>query len=257
MKRILLSILTIVAGASVSTAQCTPDANVMTGISPDSATNLAPAYVGAAHSEVITVVVPNDTSGQVPGFGTVNATIQSIDIVSVTGLPSMFDYACNPSNCSFPGNSSGCIDLYSTSNPQASDIGAYPLTIDVNAVLQTGIPILDPYDYPSTIEYYVLNIVDGNSVGISRIENNTFTALNAIPNPTSGSTRIEYASGYDTEVTFTLTNLLGEVIENRNMSAQRGVNTIMLDAEDLAGGVYLYSISDGKNTSTKRLVVNK
>ena len=99
MRKILLSLIMvggIIAGAN---AQCTPDPQYTTsGIYPDSATGLPPAYIGHSYDVVITAVVPTDTMG---------FTIEYIELTGVGGLPPNFTYQCNPSNCQFPGGSSG------------------------------------------------------------------------------------------------------------------------------------------------------
>ena len=63
MKQLLLSfsfLTLLVFGAS---AQCTADPQYTEGgVYPDSATGLSPAYVGQTYNEVITVIVPVDTT---------------------------------------------------------------------------------------------------------------------------------------------------------------------------------------------------
>jgi hypothetical protein len=81
--------------------------------------------------------------------------------------------------------------------------------------------------------------------------------LMAIPNPSNSNTRIQFASGYNSEVTFTVTNLLGKTMSVQKFAATRGINEINYDVSGLSNGVYLYTISDGKNSVSKKLVVNK
>ncbi|MFT5602670.1 MAG: hypothetical protein ACI9N1_002929 [Flavobacteriales bacterium] len=258
MKRKLLSLFVLAGIASASYAQCTPDPAATGGITPDSATGLPTAYTFQPYDLVLTLNIPEDTVGNVPGLGQVNAQIQSIDILSVDGLPSMMQYSCNPANCSFPGNSQGCINLFSVTDPVTADIASYPITIEVNAVLITGFGPIDPYDYPSTIDYYILTIADSSqATGLTKLEANTFKTLQAIPNPTSGNTRIEFALGYNADVTFKVTNLLGEVISTEMIQGSRGVNIASFDATNIPNGVYLYSLSDGKNMISKKLIVSK
>ena len=81
---------------------CSPDPQYsVAGIYPDSATNLSTAYVGQPYSENITIITPNDTDVVYNGFN-INVTIDDIVLTSVTGLPSNFDYNCDPPSCTFP-----------------------------------------------------------------------------------------------------------------------------------------------------------
>jgi hypothetical protein len=104
-------------------AQCTPDPGFTgEGISPDTATNMAPACVGVPYAETFTVHPPPDTI--IAGF---TFTINFMRIDSVVGLPAGFSYACSPANCTFPGGSTGCAIV--TGNPTLAQVGLHPLTI--------------------------------------------------------------------------------------------------------------------------------
>lgn len=252
MKRTLL-ILSMLAGGYAASAQCTPDPSITTGISPDTAANLSVSYVGQSYSEVFTFVVPADTT--ISPFGTV--PIAYIELTSITGQPSNYDYACNPSNCQFVGGTSGCVDFYSTSNPTAGQIGTHPLTINaMGYVTVLGSPVQNPGG-ASTYDGYFLVIADAGSVGVEQVTKGQMKSLIAYPNPTTGNTTIEFAMGYSSDVTFTVTNLLGEVVNTQKLAGVNGLNTIKLDASNFSNGIYLYTITDGVNTIAKKLTVNK
>lgn len=251
MKKILLSMI-FMGGAYVASAQCTPDPGVTSGISPDTLSGMDVAYTGQPYEEVFTFVVPTDTMG---------FTIDYIQLNSVTGLPSQgnFDYDCTPSNCQFDAGTTQCARVFSTSDPTVAQIGSYQLTIDAMAY------IIDPI-FGSTIanpggatiyDGYYLVIADGASAGLQEVGSGQMKSLIAYPNPTSGLTTVEFAMGYDTEVSFTVTNLLGEIVNLQHMSAPKGLNRINFDASSMSNGVYLYTITDGRNTISKKLIVNK
>ncbi len=158
MKKLILSIAALVAFTFSGYSQCTPDPQfTIGGIYPDSATGLPAAYVGYAYDEVITVVVPLDTIVDIPIFGPTAVPFVDITLDNVTGLPPNFEYNCSPSNCVFPGNSSGCINLYSTANPTSADIGIYPLVVYVTATVDV-LGVATPQ--PQTIDYYFIEIKD-------------------------------------------------------------------------------------------------
>ena len=50
-------------------------------------------------------------------------------------------------------------------------------------------------------------------------------------------------------------NYLGEKIEERNIAATRGVNDIEIYAKDYTNGMYLYSINNGMQRVSKRMIV--
>ncbi|MCB9197397.1 MAG: T9SS type A sorting domain-containing protein [Flavobacteriales bacterium] len=252
MKKILLSIL-MLAAAGAASAQCTPDPSVNSGISPDTLTGMDVAYTGQPYSQVFTFVVPADTT-----WNGASVTIDHVQLDDVTGLPSNFDYICNPSSCNFPGGTKKCVELVSTSDPTVSQIGTYPVTI-----LATGYIIAPPFiNTPTSVgqttyDGYYLVIADGATQVVEQVSKGEMRSLIAYPNPTNGNTTIEYAMGYTSEVTFTVTNLLGEVVNKQVLSASKGLNRVLFDASNVNNGVYIYTITDGKNTISKKLIVNK
>ncbi len=255
MKKTLLSLALITLGFAAS-AQCTPDPSVNSGISPDTTTNLSVAYTGQPYSEIFTFVVPLDTID--PGTGA-NVTIAYIQLDNVVGIPSNFSFTCNPSNCQFPGGTSGCVDLYSTSDPTVAQVGSYPLTIEATGYIVNVIsPFLPPISVGQTIyNGYYLVIAEQTPVSVEQVGNNQMKSLIAYPNPTNGNTTIEFAMGYNSEVTFTVTNLLGAIVNVQNLSTTKGLNRIQFDASNVPNGVYFYTITDGKNTISKKLIVSK
>jgi len=255
MKKLILSIAALVAFTFSGYAQCTPDPQfTAAGIYPDSATGLATAYVGSAYNEVITVVVPADTLAENPLFPLgpqfITVIIYDITLTSVVGLPSMLAYECSPSSCVFPGGQSGCLSLYSTSNPTAGDIGVYPLTI--NTTTHT-----DVIDQDDVIDYYFIEIVDQGGVGIGTYNSESFELKTIFPNPVVDNSRIQFISGKSQQVTFTVMNVLGKTMVNKNISAKKGVNELIISSEDFSNGIYLYSITADGKTSTKRMIIKK
>jgi len=255
MKKLILSFAAFVAFTFSAYSQCTPDPQfTVGGIYPDSATGLATAYVGVAYDEVITNVVPADTIIDL-GLGPTSVPFVDVTLDNVTGLPPNFTYSCNPTNCVFPGNSSGCVNIYSTVNPSASDIGIYPLVIDVTATV--NVPILGPQSQPTVVDYYFIEIVDSAAMGLQSYDSESFELKTIFPNPVVDKSRIQFISGKSQQVTFTVMNVLGKTILSKNISASRGVNELTISSDDFSNGIYLYSITANGKTSTKRMIIRK
>ncbi|MGE0636235.1 MAG: T9SS type A sorting domain-containing protein [Bacteroidia bacterium] len=257
MMKKLLSLLIIGSCAVVANAQtggtaCTPDQQYAgnPGIYPDTVQNLPPAVVGAAYDAVITAVVPSDTTVDFPGVGIVTLTINYMKIDSAVGHPASLDYACNPADCSFPGNSINCISIYGT--PQAGDVGTYPLTVYVTANVTHA--LLGTFDAPqSTVTGYQVVVGD---VGVEVLDANKFQVAQNIPNPANGSTTINFTSPSPSTVDFKVYNMLGMVVKNNKIDAVSGMNKINFNTNELAQGVYVYAITNGNTTITKRMVVS-
>jgi hypothetical protein len=101
---------------------CTPDPNApAVGLFPASVPAGCP---GQPYSATLTLGVPSDTLG----FPVTNVVVDNI-----TDLPPGITYACEPSNCTFPGGTKGCIVLSGT----PTTAGTYLIDVDftVNSLL--------------------------------------------------------------------------------------------------------------------------
>lgn len=232
---------------------CTPNQNLTEpGIYPDSAQGLPHACHNASYATDIQIVMPTDTTTDVPGFGTLTLNINYFQIDSVSGLPPGFDYVCNPSNCRFPGGSNGCINLF---GPElgTSGVGDYPLVVYVTPNLNHS--LLGDFDGPqSTIDDYsiVVDICDG--VEVFDLAN--FQLGQNIPNPFSRTTTVRYSHPSVEEMTFVVYDMLGKVVHQKKFMSEIGMNEFNFDATGLNQGVYMYTLSDGKQSYTKRMVIS-
>lgn len=256
MKKILLSLSILASSSAMIYAQngCVGDPNAPNDVYPDTLTNFAIAYTGQAYEQDFTVRVPQDTIYQ-------GATVpfSHVTLDNVIGLPQNFTYACDPSTCSFDGGTTNCVEVYSTSLPDTSQIGIYDITIEATPFVLIGVP---PFVVPvnaGTVLYegYELEIQAGGVSIIREANSSKVMSVIAYPNPTEGNTAIQFTAVANSSVTFTVTNLLGEVITNRVVSATRGTNQVNFDASNLSDGVYLYSLTDGEHTVSKKLIVSK
>ena len=261
MKKILLILISIFTVAASYAQQCTPDPQYTIndiGIYPDSVTNLAIGYVGQAYSDIITAVTPADTTVDgtaITGFplGMIDVDIDSITILDVQGLPVNFTYSCNPPSCGFPGGTIACAELYSTSNPTA--IGLYPIAVTTRTYV-SGVPVLGFWEQDDVVDYYYIDIQAATNISqINKINSNTFELKNAYPNPVHGTTKIQFVIGKQQDLIFKLYDVIGNEIKTLNIQSTRGVNTITLNTEGVAEGVYMYSINNGDLLLTKRLLV--
>ena len=252
MKKTLLTLALAFAFIGAQ-AQCTPDSQfTLPGIYPDSATGLSTAIVGQAYNEVITIIAPLDTTGSV-GTITVPVIVQTIELTNVTGLPASFSYDCANSNCTFSGGATSCAVL-SSSSPTISEIGSHQIIF--NTTTTVTVPSLGniTQTQDDIIDYYYINVSNATSV-INQFNNFTFELKDIFPNPLNNNAKIQFILGNTADIVFTVFNHLGEKIEERNIAATRGINDIEISANDYANGMYLYSINNGVQIVSKRMIV--
>ena len=250
MKKFLLT-LTLAIAFIGANAQCTPDAQfILPGIYPDSATGLSSAIVGQSYDEVITIISPTDTSVVIFGQS-ISVTVQTIELISVTGLPASFSYDCGTSNCTFSGGSTSCAVLTSAS-PTVAEVGLHQIIMNTTTTVDAGLFGIQTQD--DVIDYYYINVANTTSV-INRFNDFTFELKDIFPNPVNSNAKIQFISGNSADVVFTVFNHLGEKIEEKYIAASCGVNNIEVSANDYANGMYLYSINNGVQIVSKRMII--
>lgn len=251
MRKVLL-ILSFIISAAIASAQCTPDPQFTSaGIYPDSATGLAAAYVGQLYNQNITIITPTDTTVEYLGQ-IINVTIDNIDLTNVAGLPASFSYTCDPPNCSFPGGTVKCAELYSAA-PASSEIGLHQIIFETTSYV-SNVPFIGTTTQDDVIDYYYLEVSAPTST-INQFNNNTFELKAAYPNPVKEQAKIQFISGESADILFNVYSLLGEKLETQFISSSRGVNTINLNTSSYSKGIYLYSINNGNKILTQRMVV--
>lgn len=250
MKKIILS-LTLSISIFSFIAQCTPNPLYFDSISgawPDTITNLDQAFVGVAYNQVLDFKIASDAGEYDPLFA--GTPIDSVVLTGVTGLPAGLSYSCNNSTCSWLGGAQGCASLSGT--PTA--LGSYDIVISLNGWV--SVPIIGAFSAPQEFTGYVINV---GSVGIEtiKLKQSTFLLQQNIPNPANNSTKIQFISGTSNNVTFSMINLLGDIVFNKTITAKKGVNDVNINLLDYPEGVYLYSVSNGKDRLTKRMIITR
>jgi hypothetical protein len=255
MKKTLLTLALAFAFIGAQ-AQCTPDPQfTLPGIYPDSSVGMPNASIGQAYNEVITIIVSTDTLVDNPIIPGTTITVDIVDITldSVNGLPANFTYDCLAPNCAFLGGSTSCAVLSSTINPTAADIGSYQIFMYTTARVDAG--LLGIQTQNDIIDYYYISIIDNATSIINEFNDFTFELKDIFPNPVNNNAKIQFISGNTADIVFTVFNHLGEKIEERNIAATRGVNDVEISANDYANGMYLYSINNGMQIVSKRMII--
>ena len=250
MKKTLLTLGLAIATIFAS-AQCTPDPQFSApGIYPDSTTGLSPAYVGQAYNEVITIITPLDTTVEYNGIP-IPVTVLTIELTSLTGLPASFSYDCEAGNCTFAGGATSCAVLSSPS-PDVSELGSHQIIMNTTTTADAGLPI--NIEQVDVIDYYYIEVLNATST-LNQFNDLSFELKGVFPNPAVNNAKIQFISGTPEAVTFKVYNLLGEEIESQFINSQRGVNTINVNTTSYSEGMYLYSINNGKEVLTKRMII--
>jgi hypothetical protein len=94
--------------------------------------------------------------------------------------------------------------------------------------------------------------------GIADLDANG-NGINAVyPNPTSDQFTMEYTVTGNQNVTWTMTNVMGQVVrQGENQSATQGKNQVSIETADLAEGIYFMNLTTNEGVFTQRVVISR
>lgn len=246
MKKLLLFVSISLLTVASANAQCTPDPQYTSpGIYPNQATGFSAGCLNQAYSQLVTNVVPADTLVEVvPGFP-ISVPIDSIVIVSFTGLPpglSVVYYDGQNTNSPFDlgayeGGTIGCALISGT----PTSAGIFDLTINVNAYVG-GVPTANA----QLIDWYSIEI----TTCTASINENEFSNFSVYPNPAQTSISVDGLNGANFEAVV-ITNLNGAIVkEIRSISTSNQT----IDVSDLENGIYLIQVETASSKEVIRFV---
>ena len=267
MKRITLFLVTVLFTFNLQAQSCVP----LEGL-PDTLIGVVPlpfepesnptggisdtACLNELFEFTFTIVVPEEFD---PGTGTPVGVI-SIDLATegaVTNIPDAFDYVCDPPNCIFPKDSTGCVLLFGTPE-DPEDVGVWDL--EIAGTVRTGFLDLN-LTFPNPLLFdgnYFLHVKEEGQCMVSSVEElATKVRMTNVPNPFSSYTQILVNSDEAGAFDFQVRDLMGKAVHNERVQILEGANTIDFDASNLANGIYIYSISNGTDVVSKKMVLNR
>jgi hypothetical protein len=217
------------------------------GVWPDSATNFVGGTVGVPYQQNITVRVPYDTTyqGQTLHFSHIDLQTNISSPVNY-GLPPGLSLTGTPSTFKFPGNDTSCMLIYGTPTTAGTYSCSFTLKTYVNEF--GTIPV-----NTQTLNYYF--IVIAPATGIATNAGYSFQVMQNMPNPVHDNASIKFIAPSETKVKFSLYNIAGQKMQERELAAQRGENSIDFDASQLENGIYLYTVELNHQKQCRRMVI--
>ncbi|MEE2700479.1 MAG: T9SS type A sorting domain-containing protein [Bacteroidota bacterium] len=264
MKKFVL-ILILAFSYVLAQAQCTPlpYQDSLYSIWPDTIDNLPVVYQGVNYSTTITIKTPT-TVIEAAGYDTSLTTVlgqyvghwpvDSMELLSISGLPSGITHSCLIPSCVIPGNTLTCAALSgNTSDP----VGIYPIVMDVKVYTHGTVTIIVqiPIDTSVTEQIlgYKLEINSGTEV-FDIYSQDDFVLLQNAPNPFDNYTNIKFNTPRSTNVEFTVIDMFGRKVFTDQISANRGENAYQF-THDLSSGIYMYNIDNGEASLSKRMII--
>lgn len=248
MKRILLACSFIMGISAGVSAQCTPGPEFANGVYPDSATNFKSGCKDQPYEQVISLRIPADTNVVYNGFP-VTATIQSIELESVTGLPTGLTLTCSTTGCKFNGGTDGCAVISGTT----SEVGVHNLVFYLKTTASAAVlpPPLPPYtlEQKDTLDYYKIIIDDCGGTSVVNADNTA--SFDVYPNPAKGNVTISKLVNDGLDKTIQVINAEGKIIKTLHTDK----NSISISTEDIKSGIYFVKVTQKNAQETVKLVI--
>ncbi len=289
-KYLCCSILFLMLWATLATAQvCEPDtqyAELPAGVypQPDTVNGTDPsigitvdACVGEPYSFLFTAIVPDEVSVDVLGTGVpLTVTLEYVKLDSTgailidngSGDISTFDdistlginYACEPPDCIFEANTSGCVLLYSDAVTAAP--GDYPLVIRTKAgLLLFNVPIEIEANFPSqpgdaiavADGEYRLTVNEPGGCVSGTVTLSGEISLTLAPNPADQVVELGFSVPLGSEAFLEVYSVLGQKVCRKKLPA--GAFTYHLNTGDFKTGLYFIEVIDGPVRYREKLTV--
>ncbi|MEM7162408.1 MAG: T9SS type A sorting domain-containing protein [Bacteroidota bacterium] len=249
MKKLILGFAVLLMSFSAY-SQCTPNPAFQDsafGVWPDTATGFPAADLNMMYLTQLDVKVPNDAGVVEPIYAGV--PIDSGAVSAVNGLPAGIFYEClshTDAYCTFLGDSSGCAVLTGT----PTEAGVFPLSIELTGYITVfGLPL----GVPLTFEGYELLVID--PLGLNNPADFEVSLGQNVPNPFEGQTRIPFSVNDAGTVQISISTLLGQEVYKRELNVNRGNNFIDVDGSQFDTGIYLYTITSGLRSETRKMIL--
>ncbi len=250
------------------------------------------AMAGVNYETVIDIKTLRDTTTTATVFGTTNTFIihfKAFRINEVQGIPNsgftytmdgptvnneqwVNNFATQADTASYEAVQ-GCLQITAaaadvTTAAPGSGYTDYPLTVIVDAqvgnssVLNSQLKdkwlselnALAPSIDAIPITDYVIRV--HAAAGVTEMLNvNKFDVAQSFPNPASDFATISFTTPQPTNVEVKVYNMLGSLVHNADVLAEKGINDYKLNTNQLSSGLYVYTVSNGTKTFTQKMTV--
>jgi hypothetical protein len=233
MSKILLILSLFIFFDTHLLAQCTPDNSIKkAGFYP---TSLPPAILGESYNEVIQFKFIKDTNVIVFGQPT-KATIDSMTIVSVSGLPDGLTFKLNKVRPTYTPEEVGC----SLVSGVPTKKGSFKLSIALIIYAKVN---AFPISQRDTVKNFSIEVNDGTG----HILNYDLSTTYLYPNPLK-TDQIFVNESISSQTIIRLYNSQGQFIQSPNLDNQ---HSFLLKGPS---GLYFVELLNGKNSKRIKLI---
>ncbi len=246
MKKVILTLFTAIISLSAY-AQCTPDASITTtGVFP---AILDTGDLNQPYNQVIQYFIVRDTAVTFQGQN-INATIDSITITGVKGLPAGLSYGCHNADCAAPGGQPGCVTLSGT----PTESGIFPLVVYIRIKARAflgPLPINQNVNDSNGRLFIAIRPIATNSIASQQISKDIYAFEN-------NKTLQVWLNQNNNEITnCMLTDLTGKTVLFNNQFTKDNFGAMQANTAGLNNGIYLLQVQTKLGTGIKKVFIGE
>ncbi|MEY4105873.1 MAG: hypothetical protein RL181_215 [Bacteroidota bacterium] len=258
------------SGAQIASPPCKPDPKLPEGaigifpnqlaysISHTGTVRSDTACLNVYFEQVFTVKMPKPAL--FAAFPGVNPLLLSLSIDSTAlNIPKGMGIACDPPSCVFPLGSTGCVAVRGV--PTYS-LETGPRQISIQGIFSMGgirMTVPDSGWYAGGT--FSLHILPEGSPACKPSNTSELAATKLLmrntPNPFQDITTIEVNSGFRGRFEFRVSDFTGRVMHREAVQIYVGDNRIPFDGGALPNGIYIYTLSDGVHSVSRKMVLHR
>lgn len=265
---LFFSLLVINFNGALASPVCTIDTTNTLFFSPAS-DSLPCIEVGVAFNQIVQIHVPKTFDvGPFVGLpaGLVILTVDSMRIVSLSGLPTGLTYNLNPSNGFFLGGDNGCALVSGTTNDPT---GHYPLTTN-GTISVSGIP--GGFGFPPDTSFDLATVqaqsgmfqlaVDvinpGDpchpALGITNFNAALNSLMQVYPNPSNGAFELKLNTGGRVNGEIVVMDMTGRKVYVQSLDVM-GAYNININLSNQPKGLYTLQLRTSEGVASKNISI--
>lgn len=168
----------------------------------------------------------------------------------------------------------GCLSIFAsaadvTNAAPASGFTDYPVIVFVDARVAATTPDVSAFLLangtwlsetaladPLPVDGYILRVYanDPNSV-TQMLDTKVFDVAQSYPNPAGNEATITFTTPRIENIDIKVFNMLGAVVYDQTILSESGVNDVVVNTGRMSSGMYIYTVSNGAETFTKKMTV--
>ena len=123
------------------------------------------------------------------------------------------------------------------------------------STLAINVPLIGSITQLDTVDYYFIDISNATAT-LQHVNTSTFKILDVFPNPVSDNANFQFVIGKSENISFYILDMFGNIVDEKKINSNYGVNKFDVDISKLPTGIYTYCFKNSNTLISKKLIVS-